>query len=72
MINKILYNLYHNLQSIITFTFWGYVAVLLALYLVDIKLDTYLFIIFFFLFGLWIGSTLSHWLKNEMEDRELE
>ncbi|WP_321519223.1 hypothetical protein [uncultured Bacteroides sp.] len=72
MINKILYNLYHNLQSIITWIFWGYVSVLLSLYLVNIELNTYLFVILFFLFGLWIGSCLSYWLRSELKDRDLE
>lgn len=72
MINKILYSVYSNLQSIIAWGFWGYVAVLLALYLVDIELNAYYFIAFFFFFGVWVGSSLSNWFKDEIKNRDLE
>jgi hypothetical protein len=72
MIDRIVYKLYCNLQSFVTVACWGYVCVLLALFLVDIKLDAYLFVILFFLLGLWIGCSVSSWLKSEVESRDLE
>lgn len=72
MINKILYSLYVNFRSIITWGFWGYVAVLLALFLIDVKLNAYCFIVLFFFLGLWVGSSLSYWLRDEIKYRELD
>lgn len=72
MINKILYTLYHNWRAIITWLFWGYVALILALYLIDIKVSSVCFTVFFFLFGLWLGSCLSYWLRDEVKYRDLD
>lgn len=72
MIDKILSGLYHNWRAIITWSFWGYVSVMLALYLMNVELNVYFFIIFFFLFGLWVGSCLSYWLRDEVKYRDLE
>lgn len=72
MINKILYSLYNNWRAIITWTFWGYVSLMLALYLINVELNSICFSIFFFLLGLWIGSCLSYWLRDEIKYRDLE
>lgn len=64
--NKFLYNITLYLYSFIYYTFWVYFALIIILYLLDVKINSILSYIFFFLFGIFISSRLMKWAFEYM------
>ncbi|SHF23929.1 hypothetical protein SAMN05444405_106114 [Bacteroides luti] len=61
---RLLYNLYIYFNIIVFYLFWGYFSVMLVLYILNVKINIILSSIFFLLLGLWLGTCLPVWIKN--------
>jgi len=70
MKRKLLYRLFRYSNIIIYSIFWTYFLVLLILHLLNSELNIFLLSLFFVLLGLWLGSSLSVWIRDRMKDMD--
>jgi len=65
---RLLYNLYIYFNIIVFYLFWGYFSVMLVLYILNVEINIILSSIFFLLLGLWLGTCLPVWIKNNWKN----